>query len=119
MYICFDKEGVLNIKPDNYSDSMVLRSFLKEYSAHGGKMINIEPELDESKVSSKERYNSYENPYGYQNNPYEGAYGRYHEVRPTYDEGRSPYGYSVGDFPEGEDIPPHLPRRGTTKVRYR
>jgi hypothetical protein len=69
MYFCFDKEGVLNIKPETHSDVMTLKWFIKEFAAHGNRMINIETELDqESESQGQEQYYKYtpvENAFGY------------------------------------------------------
>lgn len=109
MYITFDKEGVLNIKPENQADVMTLKWFMKEFSAHGGKMINIETELNEDSSKNYEtRYpQSYrEESYGYNqpqsnrenNYPYgvpESVYGR--GGRSTRSE-RDDMRYPIRDF---------------------
>jgi len=69
MFVTFDKEGVLHIKPQNHADAMTLKWFMKEFATHGARMLNVETEVDERNASSIEgispEYQFAESAYGY------------------------------------------------------
>jgi hypothetical protein len=73
----FDEEGVLNIRPEDYYDVIVLKWFLREFSSHGARMLNVETEIkDENRRSGNQ----------FENHPREfGFIERQHHAEPIYD----------------------------------
>lgn len=121
MYVTFDKNGVLHIRPDNYNDVHTLKWFLKEYAEHGIKMIEIETDLDRPEQGYAQRsYPQYEDAYGYSNKHREDR--GYYRDRPPFSP-RSEYNYPdenivemrppevEGDDPYRVDGNPRLSRR--------
>lgn len=98
MYIAFDEQGVLHVKPETHSDVMTLKWFIKEFSTHGNKMINVATEIEEQKQKSQEgeysNYSPVENAYGYSEKRKEGWYEDVPPFNPTsfYDNNRSDEG---------------------------
>lgn len=77
MYINFEQDGVLHIRPQSHADAMVLKWFMKEFAIHGAKMINVETDFDGGGNRAQEYDGgSSSSPYGYSN---------VHGIQPRYD----------------------------------
>lgn len=69
--VYFDKEGVLNIKPRNHHEAMMLKWFVKEFAVHGARLLNIETEVNPEEEDSEQfeqpssRYDFADQAYGY------------------------------------------------------
>lgn len=73
----FDEEGVLNIRPQDYYDVIVLKWFLREFSSHGARMLNVETEIKDDNRRGGSQYENHPREFGF--------IERQHHAEPIYD----------------------------------